>query len=67
MVSLVDRTVRLIEASRPTACHIRPKNQPMKINLLVASEIISEKILFPMKKKIQNFNTCYLNIIINID
>lgn len=39
----------------------------MKINLLVASEIISEKILFPMKKKIQNFNTRYLNIIINID
>lgn len=53
MVSLVDGTVRLIEASRPTAGHIRPKNQPIKINLLLASGIIKLKVftVFPMDKK----------------
>lgn len=51
MVSLVDGTVRLIEASRPTAGHIRPKNQPIKINLLVTSGNIGAKNLFQKKKK----------------
>lgn len=64
MVSLVDGTVWLIEASRPTAGHIRPKNQPIKINLLVASGIIKWKEFISKKKK---KNSKYLNIMINID